>query len=236
MSLTSVDLPEPETPVTAVNSPSGKLDVDVLQVVLPGAPCTVSSRPGCAGGARRDRDLAAAGEVLAGHRVGVVEQVLDRTRSGPPGRRARRRPGRCRRPSRRADGLLVVLDHDQGVAEVLEPDQRLDQALVVALVEADRRLVEDVEHADQAGPDLGGQPDPLRLAAGERAAGGRGRGSRARRRAGSEPLLDLLEHPLGDLALARGQLDGAEVVGALVDRQRADLGDVLAAGVRGRPG
>ena len=37
MSLTSVDLPEPETPVTATKQPSGKRDVDVLEVVLAGA-------------------------------------------------------------------------------------------------------------------------------------------------------------------------------------------------------
>jgi hypothetical protein len=37
MSLTSVDLPEPETPVTATKQPSGNDDVDVLQVVLAGA-------------------------------------------------------------------------------------------------------------------------------------------------------------------------------------------------------
>ena len=69
------------------------------------------------------------------------------------------------------DGVLVVLDDDQGVAEVLEPDQGLDQPVVVALVQADGRLVEDVEHAHQAGTDLGGEPDALRLAAGERAGG-----------------------------------------------------------------
>ena len=68
--------------------------------------------------------------------------------------------GRAHRP-------LVVLDHDHGVAEVAQPLQRLDQLRVVALVQADRGLVEDVEHADQAGADLGRQPDPLRLAAGE---------------------------------------------------------------------
>ena len=70
-----------------------------------------------------------------------------------------------------ADGVLVVLDDDQRVAEVAQPDQRLDQPAVVALVQADRRLVEHVEHADQAGADLGGQPDALRLAAGQRAGG-----------------------------------------------------------------
>ena len=44
-----------------------------------------------------------------------------------------------------------------------------------------------------------------------------------------EPLLDLLEHPLGDLLLAGRQLEVAQEVGGLVDRQRADLGDRLAA-------
>ncbi len=67
------------------------------------------------------------------------------------------------------DGVLVVLDHDQRVAEVLQPHQGLDQPVVVALVQPDRRLVEHVEDADQAGADLGGQPDPLGLAAGQRA-------------------------------------------------------------------
>ena len=90
----------------------------------------------------------------------------------------------------------------------LEPDQRLDQPVVVALVQADARLVEDVEDADQAGADLGGQPDALGLAAGQR-------GRRAVEREvveahveqEAQPLLDLLEHPLGDLALAGGQLE-----------------------------
>ena len=67
------------------------------------------------------------------------------------------------------DRGLVVLDDDQRVAEVAQPHQRVDQPPVVALVQADRRLVEDVEHPDQAAADLRGQPDALRLAAGERA-------------------------------------------------------------------
>ena len=35
-------------------------------------------------------------------------------------------------------------------------------------MQTDRRLVEHVQHADQAGADLGGQPDALRLTAGQR--------------------------------------------------------------------
>src|SRR5260370_1084389 len=61
--------------------------------------------------------------------------------------------------------LLVVLDHDQRVPKVAEAQQGVDQSPVVALVEADRRLVEDVEDTHQLGSDLGRQPDSLRLAA-----------------------------------------------------------------------
>ena len=63
---------------------------------------------------------------------------------------------------------LVVLDDDHRVAEVAEPLERPDQLRVVALVQPDRGLVEDVEDADQAGADLGREPDPLRLAARQR--------------------------------------------------------------------
>ena len=68
-----------------------------------------------------------------------------------------------------ADRLLVVLDDDHGVAEIAQPHERLDEAPVVALVQADRRLVEHVEHADEPAADLRREPDALRLAAGERA-------------------------------------------------------------------
>ena len=52
------------------------------------------------------------------------------------------------------DRVFVVLDDDDGVAEVAQAAQRLEQPRVVALVEANRRLVEDVEHAGEARADL----------------------------------------------------------------------------------
>ncbi len=83
----------------------------------------------------------------------------------------------------RAHRLLVVLDDDHRVAEVAQAQQRVDQAVVVALVQADGGLVEDVEHADERRADLRGQADALRLAAGERRGGAvERRGSRGRRR------------------------------------------------------
>ena len=84
-----------------------------------------------------------------------------------------------------AHRLLVVLDDDHGVAEVAQALERRDQPAVVALVQPDRRLVEDVEHAHEARADLRREPDALRLAAGQRrGAARRARGSRARRRRG----------------------------------------------------
>jgi hypothetical protein len=66
-----------------------------------------------------------------------------------------------------ADGVLVVFDDEHGVAHVAQVLQRLQQAVVVALVQADRGLVEHVHDAGQPGADLRGQADALRLAAGQ---------------------------------------------------------------------
>ncbi|GMA39470.1 hypothetical protein GCM10025883_15150 [Mobilicoccus caccae] len=60
-----------------------------------------------------------------------------------------------------------MLDDDECVAEVAQPGEGADEALVVALVQADGRLVEDVEHPDQARADLRGQADALGLPARE---------------------------------------------------------------------
>src|SRR5690606_10038339 len=63
------------------------------------------------------------------------------------------------------DGLLVVLDDDDGIAEVAQPGEGADQPGVVALVQPDRRLVEDVHNPHQPGADLRCQADALRLTA-----------------------------------------------------------------------
>ena len=74
-----------------------------------------------------------------------------------------------------ADRVLVVLDDEDGVAEIAQALERLEQARVVALMQADRRLVEHVEHAGEARADLRGEADALALAARQRAGGARER-------------------------------------------------------------
>ena len=97
-------------------------------------------------------------------------------------------------------------------------------------MQTDGRLVEHVEHADQTGADLGGQPDALRLTAGERA-----RGTLQRQvlqpdvEQEAQPRLDLLEHLPGDRMLARAQRERVQEVRAVGDRQCTHLGDRLGA-------
>ena len=126
-----------------------------------------------------------------------------------------------------AHHLLVVLDDEHGVAEVAQPLERADQLVVVALVEADRRLVEDVEDADELRADLRREPQALRLAARER-----------RRRAVElqvadadvveerQALADLLDDPRADQLLGLRQLELVEELQRARDGHLRELVDV----------
>ena len=148
-------------------APERDLDVDVLQVVLARA---AHREPGVARVAAQlgHLDLALARQVLPGDRRLRLEEVLDRARDDDLAAVLARAGTDVDDVIGDPDRLLVVLDDDHRVAQVAQPHEGLDQALVVALVQADRRLVEDVQHADQPAADLRGEADALRLAAGQR--------------------------------------------------------------------
>ena len=65
------------------------------------------------------------------------------------------------------DDGAVVLDHQHGVALVAQFAQQLVQAVDVTRVQADARLIEDVEQIDQAAGEVADHLDALRLAAGQ---------------------------------------------------------------------
>ena len=64
--------------------------------------------------------------------------------------------------------VAVVFYHNHGVAHVAQLLQRVDKTIVVALMQTDARLVEDVEHVDELRTDLSGKANTLALAAGKR--------------------------------------------------------------------
>ena len=49
-----------------------------------------------------------------------------------------------------ADCVLIMLYHDHRIAEVAQAREGLEQAGIIALMQANRRLVEHVEHAGEA--------------------------------------------------------------------------------------
>src|SRR5437764_1182780 len=70
-------------------------------------------------------------------------------------------------PVGRLDDVEVVLDHDDGVAQVHQALQHLQQLADVVEVQAGGRLVEDVDGPAGVGPgELGRKLDALGLAAG----------------------------------------------------------------------
>src|SRR5665213_93324 len=205
VSISSVDLPPPETPVTQVNRPSG-ISASMPLRLLPRA-LTIFS-------ARRDHDVvnAAFGDDVAAMDAGAradVEHVVGGSY-----------------------GVLVVLDHDHGVAEVTQALQGFEQARVVALMQANRGLVEDVQNAGEAGTDLRRQANALALAAGQCA-------GRAHQREiiqadidqKCQPLADFLEHAHADFVLLGRQVlrQRGEPFAGTFHAQLGDLGNVFAA-------
>ena len=158
-------------------------------------------------GAGYDFDFA--GEVLAGEGGGVVHDLLRGAVGDEVAAVFAGSGAEVEDVVGFADGVFVVLDDEDGVAEVAEVFEGVDEALVVALVEADAGLVEDVEDAAEAGADLRGEADALAFAAGE--GGGaavEGEVAEAYGVEEFEALDDLALEAVGDDAVASGEVHG----------------------------
>src|SRR5271167_4502388 len=156
VSFTSVDLPEPETPVTQVMSPKGNSAVTFLRLFAV-APMTRSNRFGS--GARRSAGISIPRRPLK------YCPVIDSGRAATSAAVHARSGTQINDVVGLADGIFIVLNHDHRIAEIAQIGQRVEQALIVALMQTYRRLVQDVHDADQPGADLAREPDALRLAA-----------------------------------------------------------------------
>ena len=224
--MTSVDLPEPLTPVTVIRTPSGISTSMSLRLfsrapLMTIAPRVVGRR--CFGVSidSSPRRYAPVSEPLpSSSSVGrrALEDQLAAVLAGA-GTEVDHVVGG-------ADRLFVVLDDDDGVAEIAQPRQRREQRAVVALVQADRRLVEHVEHAGQVRADLRGQADALPFAARQR------RGAPAEREVAdadvvqeAQAIADLAQDAARDQVLAVGQLELVEDLERFGDRQVDVLGD-----------
>ena len=176
----------------------------------------------------------AAGEVGARKRVGAGHELLRR-----PGAHhlapvlAGARP-HINHVIGRADRVLIVLDDDHGVTQITQTLERGDESLVIALMQADGGLIQDVEHAHEARADLGRQADALGLAARKR------RGGAIERQIvqtdihqEAKTLADLLDDGVADEGLALGELEGIEEREGLTAAHAANLVNGLAANRNG---
>ncbi len=171
---------------------------------------------------QRNRQLAA--QVAAGHRVAVGGHFRRRAfghdlaavqaRAGPD----------VDQVVGGAHDRFIVLDHQHRVTLLLQAAQRVDQPLVVALVQADRRLVENVAHADQPRANAGGQPHALQLAAAERV------GRAVERQVFDahpfqkvEPLVDFLKNRPPDRLVLGRQFQRRQPTAGLADAHRRDF-------------
>src|SRR6266481_798761 len=69
---------------------------------------------------------------------------------------------------RRLNGVWIMLDDEDGVSEIAEGLENVDEPLRVARMEADRRLVEHVERTYKMRTERRGELNPLGFSAGER--------------------------------------------------------------------
>ena len=199
-----------------------EMDVDLLQVVRGGA--AHNQRAAVAGPAAvGHRDLPLAGQVLAGDRGRCAGHLVGRAGRHHLAAVLAGAGAEVDQVVGGAHHRLVVLDHEHGIAEVAQPQERADEPLIVDRVQADRGLVADVEHAHERRADLRGEADALPLAAGERL-----RGAIEREVAEpdiqqeAQPPADLLQNLACDPPVARGQ---RRVLAAQALRPRQGVGD-----------
>ena len=210
-----------------------ELEVDVLQVVLAGADDPDLLRRALAA-VRRHRDLQFAAQVFGRERSRLGREVGQRAVEDHPPAVLAGAEAHVDDVIGHGDHVGVVLDDQDGVALVAQLPQDRDEPLVVAGMQADRRLVEHVQRADQRRAERRRQADALRFPPRQ------GRRQAVEREVveadvgeEAEAPADLDQHLVGDRGLLRAQCQRVEELLGLARGQRRDPVDRLAADPHG---
>src|SRR5882724_8544582 len=129
-----------------------------------------------------------------------------------------------------AHNLGVVLDDQDGITQIAQIMQDVDELRGIAAVESDRRFVEDVKRPDQARAERRCQLNALGLATGE------GRGHAAQGEIfqpdliqKAQAVLDLFQKLVCNFTLGFTQREGSEKFSRLGHGEATDLANILAA-------
>ncbi len=130
---------------------------------------------------------------------------------------------------RRKNSIFIVFDDDNGVAGIAELQKRLNEAIIIARMQADSRLIEHIERTDETGTKLRCQADALRFPARERV-----RAAIERKVFDADiehelqPVFDFLQNNLGNGLLSSGELELEKKIHCVSDRKRGEVHDVYA--------
>ena len=205
-----------------------KIHIYIFQIIFLRA---LYRQPACGCPSRLGhRDLHPAAQVSAGDGILIFHDILGSARCH---HLAAVLPGP--RPDihniiRRPHGVLVMLHHQNGVSQIPQMLQRVQQLVVVPLMQADAGLIQNIGNPHQAGTDLGCQPDPLGFPAGQRA-GGPGKAQIVQSHVHEEahPGPDLLQYLMADELLLLRQLHLLQKGLQLRDGQGSHLINILIA-------
>jgi len=117
---------------------------------------------------RRDRHLGPATQVLARRRGVARQEFLQAALEHYLAAVLARAGAEIDDVIRGADRRLVVLHDDHAVPQIPQLNEGVNKPAVIPLMEPDRGLVQDVQHAHQFGPNLRSEADALRLPARKR--------------------------------------------------------------------
>ena len=226
MSLTSVDLPEPETPVTATNRPSGNA-TSTSRRLLADAPLTVTSWPRV-----RLRRCAGSGISLRPVRYAPVsDSSLASSSSTGPETTTWPPCSPARGPMSTTQSAARMVSSSCSTTISVLPRSRSRSS-----VSSSRWLSRWCSPMDGSSSTYRTptRPEPIWVASRIRCASPPARVADARSsdqvvqadvEQEPQPGVDLLEDPAGDLHVPVGQLQGEQHLGQLADRQRAVVGD-----------
>ena len=144
----------------------GKGHVDILQVVFRRSPYRQVSAgffPLC-----RNRNFQFSAQIGSGNRIRIFHQFFCRPDGHQFAAVFPRSRSDVHHTVRRPHGVLIMFHHNQSIAKIPQVIQRLQQFVIVSLVQSDAGFIQNICHPHQAGADLRRQTDPLRLASGQR--------------------------------------------------------------------
>ena len=133
----------------------------------------------------------------------------------------------------RPDRLFIVFHDDDGVPQIAQVEQALQQPGVVAGMQSDGRFIQNVDDPHQPAADLPRQPNPLALTTGQC----RGRAVQCEivqpaPQQESQPAANFFQHFCGDVLAGRVEVQSLKEIGSLSDAQAADFCKTQAAFAR----